>query len=74
MLWTCGLEILREMLHWRLGREGTRVGKRRKEFQNSRLFTVVTVGFHSNKAFPLSHDQPFNSTPLTWEIGQQTFL
>lgn len=66
MLWTGGLEILREMLHLRLGRPRTRVGKRRKKFQNSRLFTVTKVGFHSNKAFPLSHDQPCNSTPLTF--------
>ena len=26
--------------------------------------------FHSNKAFPLSHDQTFISTPLTRSIGQ----
>ena len=70
MLWTGGLEILREMLHLRLGRPHTGVGKRHKKFQNSRLFTVTKVGFHSNKAFPLSHDQPFISTPLTRSIGQ----
>ena len=70
MLWTCGLEILREMLHLRLGREHTGFGKSHKEFQNSKLFTVATaacsirISFKQSISFVAWSAPHFNSFDL----------
>ena len=72
MLWRFGLEILREMLHLRLGREHTGVGKSRKEFQNSRLFTFNTacsirISFKQSTSFVAWSALHFNSfDPRNW--------
>ena len=46
-----------------------RVARNSKIPHFSQSRQLAPFGFHSNKAFPLSHDQPFISTPLTQEIG-----